>query len=123
MAAADGRDLVLSLEGLDAEVLALRQLVEDVGGGRDRIRSPYTAAGPKRSSRDEAQRGRLVAGDVAVDAGLDGRLAHANGGPKISGGLGVRVAGVERLVVGLDEHGVLLELALDPASVASIGRS
>ena len=36
---ADGGDLVFGLEGFDAEVFAARQFVQDVAGGRDRIRA------------------------------------------------------------------------------------
>src|SRR5437763_652681 len=36
---ADARDLVLGLEGAHAETLVLRELMQDVGGRRDRVRA------------------------------------------------------------------------------------
>ena len=51
---ADGRDLVLGLERAHAEVLVARELLEDPGGGRDRVRAeeerqPALDARPRRA--------------------------------------------------------------------------
>ena len=74
----DGRDLVLGLEGDDPELLVHRQLVQDVGGRRDRV-----AALEEREPRllrggHEAEGERAVAGEVAVDA----RARAAPAGPR-----------------------------------------
>ena len=73
---ADGRDLVLGLEGLDAEALEARQLVQDVAGRRDRVAAVEQRPARELAGGEEAQRRRLVAGDVAVEAGLQLRLRH-----------------------------------------------
>ena len=64
-----GRDLVLGLQRAHAEVLELRQLVEDVGRGRDRVRRVEQRQLRLLRRRDESVRQRDVAGDVAVRAG------------------------------------------------------
>ena len=56
---ADGRDLVLGLEGPDPEVLVARQLVEDVRGGRDRVGAVEQRA--RSASFDAARKPRAVA--------------------------------------------------------------
>ena len=63
---ADAGDLVLGLEGADAEVLVLGQLVQDVGGRRDRD-SCRGRAGSSASvaGGDQAPGQGRVAGDVA----------------------------------------------------------
>ena len=52
---ADGRDLVLGLERLDAEVLVARELVEDVRGGRDRVGAVEQVATRELRGGDEAR--------------------------------------------------------------------
>ena len=63
---ADAGDLVLGLEGRDVEVLECRQVVQDVGGRRDRIGTEEQRHARELRGGDEAQRGGLVAGDAAV---------------------------------------------------------
>ena len=58
---ADRGDLVFGLERVDAEVLVLRQLVEDVGGRRDRVRAEEQRPSRLLRRGDEAERQRLVA--------------------------------------------------------------
>ena len=64
---ADGGDLVLGLEGADAEALHLGQVVQDVAGRRDRDswRRPAACSAMLRGG-DQAHGQRLVAGDLAV---------------------------------------------------------
>ena len=69
---ARGRDLVLGLEGLDAERLVARELLEDRRGRRDRVGAEVELQPRLPRRGDEADRERLVAGDVAVGAGLSG---------------------------------------------------
>ena len=65
---ADGGDLVLRLEGAHAEVLVPRQLLEDPGGGRDRVGAEEERQPALHARGDEAHGERLVPGDVAVGA-------------------------------------------------------
>ena len=98
---ADAGDLVFGLEGADAEVLVLRQLVEDVGRRRDRV-----AAEEQRQLRllrrgDEPPRQRGVAGDVGVGAGLLVGRPHLVRVVEELGGLAEGVAGLEGGEVGV----------------------
>ena len=65
---ADAGDLVLGLERRDAERLVLAQLVEDVGGRRDRVGAEEQRQPRLHATGDEAVGQRQVAGDVAVGA-------------------------------------------------------
>ena len=67
---ADGGDLVLGLEGLDAEVAEARHLVEHVAGRRDRIGAEKDGR-PSGRGGDDAPGQCRVARDVAVGARLD----------------------------------------------------
>ena len=64
----DGRDLVLGLERDHAELLVHRQLVQDVGGGRDRVGALESGMPGLLRGGHEAEGQRCVAADVAVDA-------------------------------------------------------
>ncbi len=70
---ADAGDLVLGLDGADAEVLVLGELVEDVGGRGDRVGTEEQREVGLVGGGDEAPRQGGVAGDVGVDAGLERR--------------------------------------------------
>ena len=72
---ADAGDLVLGLEGPDAELLAPAQLVEDVGGRRDRIAAEEDRQAGEPRGGDQAPGQGLVAGDLDVLALLEGRPA------------------------------------------------
>ena len=110
----DGRDLVLGLEGLDPEVLVARQLVQDVRGRRDRVGAvKQRSLGQLRGSHEAEGRG-LVAGDVAVLAGLE-----AGGRDDVAlvedlGRLAEVVAGLESPLVALGDDRPLGELLVDP---------
>src|ERR1019366_942485 len=65
---ADAADLVLRLEGTDAESLQLGQLVQDVRGRRDRIGAQEQRQARAPGGGDEAVGQRGIAGDVAVGA-------------------------------------------------------
>ena len=69
---ADAGDLVLGLQGAHAEVLVLRQLVEDVGRRGDRVGAEEQRQLGQLAGGDQAPRQRGVAGDVGVGAGLEG---------------------------------------------------
>ena len=62
---ADAGDLVFGLQRAHAEVLVLRQLVEDVGRRRDRVRAEEQRQLRAAGRRRRAPRQRGVAGDVA----------------------------------------------------------
>ena len=68
MRGADAGDLVLGLERRDAERLVLAQLVEDVGGRRDRVGAEEQRQPRLHAAGDQAVGQRQVAGDVAVGA-------------------------------------------------------
>ena len=65
---AGGRDLVLGLERAHAEVLSLRQLVQQLGRGRDRIAGVEDRQAAAVARRDQAPREGRRAGDVPVRA-------------------------------------------------------
>ena len=111
---ADRCDLVLGLHGADAEVLVLRQLVEDVGRRRDRVRAERDRQLGELAGGDEAPRQRRVARDARVLAGGQRRGPHLVAVTDRLGGLTEVEAGLERRLVGLDHLLVLGELLLDP---------
>ncbi len=112
---ADRRDLVLGLHGADAEVLVLRQFVEDVGCRRDRVRAERDRQLRELPGSDDSPGEGRVAGDAGVLAGRQpGRLDLV----AVADRLG-RLAEVEpreerRLVRRLDQL-VAAELLGDPA--------
>ncbi len=109
---ADGRDLVLGLEGLDAEALEGCQLVQDVAGGRDRVAAVEQRPAGELAGGEEAEGRGLVAGDVAVEAGRQLGLRHVVVLREGFRGLAVVVAGLERRDVGLGDLGVAVAEAL-----------
>ena len=111
---ADRGDLVLGLERLDPERLVARQLVEDVRGRGDRVRAveQLPIGQPRRGQ--EAERRRLVAGDVPIDARVELRRPDAVVGVERLGRLAERVAGLERALVRLGDDRSRPELAVDP---------
>ncbi len=115
---ADGRadrgDLVLGLEGLDAELLVARQLVEDVRGRRDRVAPVEQRPVGQPRGGHEAERGRLVAGDVAVRARVELGRRHAVVRVEHLGRLAEGVAGLERPLVRLGDDRPGRELLVDP---------
>jgi hypothetical protein len=66
MAGADGGDLVLGLEGGDAEALELGEVVQDRRGGGDRVGAEHSSRPARLPPASEAPGGGLVAGHVAV---------------------------------------------------------
>ena len=64
------RNLVLTLDGLHAQRLVLRQLVEHVGGRRDGVRTEVKLQASLLCCGDEAVGRGLVARDVHIAAGL-----------------------------------------------------
>ena len=73
---ADGRDLVLGLERPHAEVLVVRELLEDRRRGRDRVRTEEERQLRLRRSRDQPVCERLVARDLPVEPGRERRRLH-----------------------------------------------
>ena len=65
---AGGRDLVLGLERADAELLVARELLEDRRRGRDRVGAEVERQLALDAGGDEAERQRLVARDLPVEA-------------------------------------------------------
>src|SRR5262249_40124620 len=105
---ADARDLVLRLEGDGVELLQRRELVQDVARRRDRVAAEEEGTAGLVRRRDEAERRRRVAGDVAVHAGRDARGLDLVRDLEEVGVLGEVVARAERADVRLDELGRLL---------------
>ena len=111
----DGGDLVLCLEGLDAEVLVARELVQDVARRGDRVAAvDELAVGQLRGSH-ETERGRLVARDVAVRARLELGRRDAVRRVEHLGRLAEGVAGLQRALVRLGDDGFGAEALIDPA--------
>ncbi len=108
-----GRDLVLRLQRADAEVLVLRQLVEDVGRRGDRVGGVQDRQARLLGGGDEAVRHREVAGDVAVATRVELRgldlvvLEELRGLAEVQPGLERGEVGVAHLRAGR-------ELLLDP---------
>src|SRR5262249_2330793 len=65
---ADRGDLLFGLDGGDTEALVLAQLVQHVGGGRDRVGAEEDGQLRPYARGNDAQGERGVAGDVAVVA-------------------------------------------------------
>src|SRR5690606_30041083 len=111
---ADGGDLVFRLERLDAEVAVPRQLVEDVGGGSDRVRAVEQRQVGRLGGGDQAPGEGDVAGDVRV------RARRQGGGLDLerdAGGVGGDAEVVSRLEggdVGGRHLRLVLELLLTP---------
>ncbi len=111
-------DLVLTLHRLDAEGLVLRKVLKHVRGRRDRIARENQLQARTHARRDQAERDRGVARDVAVYAGLKRRrLDHEAMGEHLRR-LAERDTGAESLEVGFGDGRVLAELCLDPAFAA-----
>ena len=91
---ADAGDLVLGLEGADAELLAPAELVEDVRRRRDRIAAQEDVHTGQPGGGDQPPGQGLVAGDLDVLALLEG--------------------GRLDLVVGLEQLGRLAEVVAGP---------
>ncbi len=111
---ADGRDLVLRLEGPDVEALVHRQLVQDVAGRRDGIGAvDHRQAGPLGRGQDSPREGP-VPGHAPVDAGRHLRRLDAVALREDLRGLAEVVASLEGARVGLSDVRVLREALLDP---------
>jgi hypothetical protein len=106
-----GGDLVLGLHGGDAEALVLGQLVEDVAGGRDRVRAQEHRQAGGDAGGGDAPRERRVPGDVPVRAGRELRRRDLEPDGERLGGLAVVPPGLERGDVRLGDDGLGLELA------------
>ena len=109
----DRGDLVLGLEGADAEVLVPREVVEDVGGRRDRVRAQEERQLRLHARRDQPEGERLVARDVPVGAGRELRGRDLVLRREALARLAERIAGLERPRVRLDDLRPLRELLVD----------
>ncbi len=92
--------------------------MQDVAGGRDRIRAEEQRASAFHRRRDESQRGRAVAGDVAIESRSDSRGRHFVRAREHLGRLAVVEPGLEHFNVRLENLGRLLETALEVAERA-----
>ena len=79
-----GGDLVLGLDGADAEAVVAGEVVEQLGGGRDRVAGEEQLQAAPDAGRDQAQRHRLGAVDVAVLAGRRAAPARSRSGSRRS---------------------------------------
>ena len=111
---ADAGDLVLGLEGADAELLAPAQLVQDVRGRRDRVAAQEQRQPGQAGGGDQAPGQRLVAGDLDVLALLEGRRLDLVVGLEQLGRLAEVVAGPEGPGVGVGDLGLRAEALGDP---------
>ncbi len=111
---ADSGDLVLGLGGEDAEALVAGQVVEQLGGRGDRVGGEERLQAALDAGRDQAQRQRLGAVDVAVLAGSERRRLDLDPGDGQLGRLAEVVAGFEGGEVGREDRRMLGELGLQP---------
>ncbi len=117
----DRGDLVLGLKGAHAECLVARELLEDRGGGRDRVSAEEEVEPGELRRGDQPVGERRVAGDLPVEARREGRRLHLVLHREGLGGLAERVAGMERLQVRRGDLGALGELLLEEA-LGRLGR-
>ena len=88
--------------------------MQDVARRRDRIAAEKERPAGALRRRDQTERGRGVAGDVAVATGGDGRRLHLVRGAKHLGGLAEVVAGSDDAAVRLGDVRCLAKAFLDP---------
>ena len=109
-----GGDLVLCLNRPYSEVLVLRQFVEDVASGRDRIRPERDGQLGQLTRSDQPPGERRVAGNTRVFASGQVGGAHLVSVPNGLGRLAVIEPGGERRFVGGGDQLVLTEPFADP---------
>ena len=68
MAEHDACNFVFGLESIDREILEAGEIVQDVAGRGNRIGTEEQRAAGLDRRGDEAEGGRGIAGDVAIDA-------------------------------------------------------
>ena len=107
---ADAGDLVLGLEGGDAEPLVLAQLVQHVGGRGDRVEPRNSGSPAFCAAGDQPVRQGEVAGDLPVAAGRHRGRGDLVGDGEHLGGLAERVAGLEGGDVGVADGRLVGEL-------------
>ena len=119
---ARGRDLVLRLERAHAELLVARELLEDRARRRDRVRAEEERQLRQLRRGDEAERERLVAGDVPVRPRLELRRLDLVRDRERLRRLAERVARLQRLDVRLgDLRPLRANFASRNSIVGSIG--
>ena len=89
--------------------------MQDVGRRRDRVGAVEEGPASKPGCRQEAECCRLVAGDVAIHPGFEVGGRNDVALVEDLGRLTKGVAGLERALVGLRDHGSGRELLIDPA--------
>ncbi len=89
--------------------------MEDVGGRRDRVRAVEEGPACELRGGQHAERGRLIAGDVAVGPGREVGRGNAVVGVEDLGRLAEGVARLECPLVRLGDDRPLAELVVDPA--------
>lgn len=110
---ADAGDFVLHLYGLNAEVLALGELVENVRGRGDGVGAEEERAAALLGGHDEAPGRGRVAVDVGVDAGAWSLRVDAVGADCGVYVVAVVEAGLKDQSVGLVDCGLLGEFVLE----------
>ncbi len=111
----DGGDFVFSLKGENAEILVLRKFVKDVGSGSNGIAAEEQFESGLLRSGDKAKSQRLIAAEVAVDAGSQLRWRNFVADLECFGGFAIGVAGLHGQSIGFGNKRLLLELVFDPA--------
>ena len=113
---ADRGDLILRLEGGDAEFLEAREVVEDRRCRGDRIAAEEHLEARQLRAGDQPERQRFRAGDRAIEAGLGRRRGDMVlvDLPADLDRLAIGMAGVQRGDIGLGQLGRLGELGLEP---------
>ncbi len=109
-----GRDLVLGLEGDDAKVLVLAQLVQNVGRRRDGVGAVEEAQVALHARGHQPQGERLRPPHGAVGAGRHRRLVHLVPRPDGVDGLPVVESLLENRQVGVPNRRLVAKLLPDP---------
>ena len=109
-----GGDLVLGLDGADAEAVVAGEVVQQFGGGGDRIGREEELQPALDAGRDQPHRHRVGAVDVAVLAGVERRRGDFDRGRRDLGRVAEVVAGLEGGDVGGHDRRLLGELRFQP---------
>ena len=110
----DGGDFVFSLESDDAEILVLRELVQNVGRRSDGIAALKKFQAGFLRSGNEAERQGLVAAHAAVKSRFEMRRGNFIADLERFGGFAVGVAGFHGQLVGFDQERFLGKFVFDP---------
>ncbi len=112
---AHGRDFILSLESFHSIILVTRQFVQNIGSGRDGIRTIEQRPSGQLGRRHKSDGRGFVAGDFAITARRDDGLLNRVVGREDFSSFGKIVTCLKSDFVRFDQLRVLFELRTDPA--------